>query len=182
MTLLDNVATMCVIGYSGLAAFKTIWKVVLCWINHNQAWPYQDPENSICKARYTQVGSTLLSLSVNSDVALVYGGPSLDSQDNGQCCRHREYEASPVISRHEFNGMCMNAVLLVARKQAVFAVILLYLEPRAPFHCNRFFGRKTGRKQRESHIWSRTQGKRTIGNVKPTKNHVFLRVWIYIYI
>jgi hypothetical protein len=70
----------------------------------------------------------------------------------------------------------MNAVLLVARKQAVFAVILLYLEPRAPFHCNRFFGRKTGRKQRESHIWSRTQGKRTIGNVKPTKNHVFLRV------
>eukprot|EP00435_Cladocopium_sp_Y103_P063581 s321_g25.t1 len=35
------------------------------------------PTRELCK----QVGSTLLSLSVNSDVALVYGGPSLDSQE-----------------------------------------------------------------------------------------------------
>ena len=36
----------------------------------------------------------------------------------------------------------MNAVLLVAHKQAVFAVIFFYLEPRAPFHCNRFLDGK----------------------------------------
>lgn len=70
--------------------------------NHNQAWPYKDPKHSMCKARYTQVGSTLLSLSVNSDVALVYGGPSLDSQDNDGLPPQREYEASPVVNSQKF--------------------------------------------------------------------------------